>query len=287
MQIIAVDERTNYRELSDPASGCISTNRESTTFGGVATYDITGADVLQVIDWHRPRPGVGQCDRKRLPHLLIAYVPGSATSDATGAPWSGCLAWTATTPLRANNSLPNGGCWRRTDRLGCPRQTVLHRRILHVARCHPSSSHPNASRSRSMRNEAVRDTPAVPDQDVLHCRRPDPVHRLVREIGAASCRPHGRSPRRCRHGPHPHCFRRAIAAIRAGSSATRLQCSCAIVTREPQQRPGTAPSIGCRCWWDAACGNVPVTQATARRRGGDARPRVVACGIGASALRAS
>ena len=52
MQVIAVDERTNCQERHDPCFRVyLHESGGDTTFGAVATYDITGADVLQVIDW--------------------------------------------------------------------------------------------------------------------------------------------------------------------------------------------------------------------------------------------
>lgn len=58
MQVLPVDERDSGWE--DPAPRFrvyLHRSGESTTLGGTATYDVTGADVLQVIDWAQRQAG--------------------------------------------------------------------------------------------------------------------------------------------------------------------------------------------------------------------------------------
>lgn len=127
MQVIAVDERTNCQERHDPCFRVyLHESGGDTTFGAVATYDITGADVLQVIDWaqtqaegwSRATGAPAPPTRSRM-SLKVLPLPTS-----TAAPWSGCLGWTATTPLRANSSSPNGGCCSEAPiRSASPRRT--------------------------------------------------------------------------------------------------------------------------------------------------------------------
>ncbi len=84
IQVIAVDERTNYRERHDPCFRVyLHESGGDTTFGAVATYDITGADVLQVIDWAQTQAeGWSRATGGARPTYAIAYVPeGPATSD--------------------------------------------------------------------------------------------------------------------------------------------------------------------------------------------------------------
>ena len=127
IQVIAVDERTNCQERHDPCFRVyLHESGGDTTFGAVATYDITGADVLQVIDWaqtqaegwSRATGAPAPPTRSRM-SLKVLPLPTS-----TAAPWSGCLGWTATTPLRANSSSPNGGCCSDAPiRSASPRRT--------------------------------------------------------------------------------------------------------------------------------------------------------------------
>lgn len=84
MQVIAVDERTNCQERHDPCFRVyLHESGGDTTFGAVATYDITGADVLQVIDWAQTQAeGWSRATGGARPTYAIAYVPeGPATSD--------------------------------------------------------------------------------------------------------------------------------------------------------------------------------------------------------------
>ena len=84
MQVIAVDERTNCQERHDPCFRVyLHESGGDTTFGAVATYDITGADVLQVIDWAQTQAeGWSRATGGARPTYAIAYVfEGPATSD--------------------------------------------------------------------------------------------------------------------------------------------------------------------------------------------------------------
>ena len=58
VQIWSVDERDNNWEKSDPRFRVyLHGSGTSTTHGWTATFDITGADVLQVIDWAQRQAG--------------------------------------------------------------------------------------------------------------------------------------------------------------------------------------------------------------------------------------
>src|ERR1700710_2385655 len=58
MQIVQVDERDSGWELSTPRFRVyLHGSAESSTAGWTDTYDITGADVVQVIDWAQRQAG--------------------------------------------------------------------------------------------------------------------------------------------------------------------------------------------------------------------------------------
>lgn len=58
IQIVQVDERDNNWENSHPHFPVyLHGSGEATTHGWTDTYDITGADVLQVIDWAQSQTG--------------------------------------------------------------------------------------------------------------------------------------------------------------------------------------------------------------------------------------
>lgn len=58
VRVLGVDERDNSWERSDPRFRVyLHGSGASSTGGWTATYDITGADVLQVIDWAQRQAG--------------------------------------------------------------------------------------------------------------------------------------------------------------------------------------------------------------------------------------
>ncbi len=58
MRVQGVDERDSGWELSGPRFRVyLHGSEESATYGWTDTYDITGADVLQVIDWAQRQAG--------------------------------------------------------------------------------------------------------------------------------------------------------------------------------------------------------------------------------------
>jgi hypothetical protein len=58
IQIVQVDERDNNWENSHPRFRVyLHGSSDATTHGWTDTYDITGADVLQVIDWAQSQAG--------------------------------------------------------------------------------------------------------------------------------------------------------------------------------------------------------------------------------------
>ena len=58
VRIVQVDERDNNWEFHDPRFRVyLHGSGESSTHGWTDTYDITGADVLQVIDWAQKQAG--------------------------------------------------------------------------------------------------------------------------------------------------------------------------------------------------------------------------------------
>lgn len=59
VKVLAVDERDSNWETSDPRFRVyLHGSGPSSTGGWTATYDITGADVLHVIDWAQRQPGI-------------------------------------------------------------------------------------------------------------------------------------------------------------------------------------------------------------------------------------
>lgn len=58
VEIVSVDERdSNWEDHSPRFRVYLHSSGGSTTRGGTATYDVTGADALQVIDWAQRRAG--------------------------------------------------------------------------------------------------------------------------------------------------------------------------------------------------------------------------------------
>ena len=58
VQILQVDERDSYWEDGTPRFRVyLHGSEETSTYGWTDTYDITGADVLQVIDWAQRQAG--------------------------------------------------------------------------------------------------------------------------------------------------------------------------------------------------------------------------------------
>lgn len=58
VRIVPVDERDNSWEVHEPRFRVyLHRSAQSTTHGSTDTYDITGADVLQVIDWAQKQAG--------------------------------------------------------------------------------------------------------------------------------------------------------------------------------------------------------------------------------------
>jgi hypothetical protein len=60
MRLLPVDERDSSWEISNPRFRVyLHGSGEESTIGWTGTYDVTGADVLQVIDWAQ-RQAAGQ-----------------------------------------------------------------------------------------------------------------------------------------------------------------------------------------------------------------------------------
>lgn len=61
IRIVAVDERDSGWEDDRPRFRVdLHTGGETSALGSTATYDVTGADVLQVIDWAQRQAGEDQ-----------------------------------------------------------------------------------------------------------------------------------------------------------------------------------------------------------------------------------
>ena len=147
MQIIAVDERTNYRELSDPCFRVyLHESGVDTTFGGVATYDITGADVLQVIDWAQTQAKEwANATGNACLTYAIAYVPeGPATSDRDRRTLVWLLGLDGNDTAQGEQlAAQRRMLERRTDPVGMPKaDRAPTGAYSHVARCHPSEQSP-------------------------------------------------------------------------------------------------------------------------------------------------
>jgi hypothetical protein len=106
VRAVQVDERDASWEGPDPRFRVyLHGSGETETAGWTDTYDITGGDVLQVIDW-------AEASRRKVD--LMRWLSSSRTRrnlPMSGRGWSGCSVWTATTWTQIRTSGPsNSGC---------------------------------------------------------------------------------------------------------------------------------------------------------------------------------
>jgi hypothetical protein len=95
IQIVQVDERDSGWELSDPRFRVyLHGSGEFSTSGWADTYDITGADVIQVIDWAQREDGTSLTYASR-----SSTTSGHKSNSILGmvADWCGWPVWTGTT----------------------------------------------------------------------------------------------------------------------------------------------------------------------------------------------
>ena len=108
MQVTTVEERDSAWEDPHPRIRVyLHSSRETTTRGLTDTFDITGANVLQVIDWAQRQAG----DRLTYAVALVRddadmerHNPGRAVA------WCGPWAWTATT---TRGPTPQSQLWQQ------------------------------------------------------------------------------------------------------------------------------------------------------------------------------
>ena len=126
VQIFPVDERDSSWEIDTPRFRVyLHGSGETTTHGWTATYDITGADVLQVIDWAQREAG------------------GSLT-------YAVALVYDDRSEARANSGGGRGLVWLvgadgNTNAHSPEETTVLHRMLARRrdgVRCAPVRPHP-------------------------------------------------------------------------------------------------------------------------------------------------
>lgn len=106
MRAVQVDERDASWEGPSPRFRVyLHGSGETETAGWTDTYDITEADVLQVIDWAQKQAG-GELT------YAVALVVEDQTQPADEREGrSGCSVWTATTwPQIRRSRTGNGGC---------------------------------------------------------------------------------------------------------------------------------------------------------------------------------
>jgi hypothetical protein len=83
IRILSVDERDSAWEDSSPRFRVYLHANPDGTGGGTATYDVLGADALQVIDWAQREAG----DRFTYAVALVADRPSLNPGDERGLVW--------------------------------------------------------------------------------------------------------------------------------------------------------------------------------------------------------
>lgn len=121
VQIVPVDERDSSWEIDTPRFRVyLHGSGETTTHGWTATYDITGADVLQVIDWAQREAG------DSLTYAVALVYDDKAREQARAGNGSGLL-WLVGTDGNTNAQSPEETevlkrmLARRSDPVGVPR----------------------------------------------------------------------------------------------------------------------------------------------------------------------
>jgi hypothetical protein len=132
VQIFPVDERDSSWEIETPRFRVyLHGSGETTTHGWTATYDITGADVLQVIDWAQRQAG------DSLTYAIALVYDDKASEQANAGNGRG-LVWLVGMDGNTNPQYPeetavlNRMLVRRRDRVGVPQSDRIHEGALSV-----------------------------------------------------------------------------------------------------------------------------------------------------------
>ena len=126
VQIVPVDERDSRWEINAPRFRVyLHGSGETTTYGWTATYDITGADVLQVIDWAQRQAGDSLT-------YAVALVYDDEARRQTNAEDARGLVWLVGMDGNTNAQSPkeveilNRMLVRRRDHVGVPRSDRIY-----------------------------------------------------------------------------------------------------------------------------------------------------------------
>ena len=132
VQIFPVDERDSSWEIYTPRFRVyLHGSGETTTHGWTATYDITGADVLQVIDWAQREAG------DSLTYAVALVYDDKAEEQVTSGGGRGLL-WLVGTDGNTNAQSPeeteilNRMLVRRRDRVVVPQSDRVDAGALSV-----------------------------------------------------------------------------------------------------------------------------------------------------------
>jgi hypothetical protein len=134
VQIFPVDERDSSWEIDTPRFRVyLHGSGETTAYGWTATYDITGADVLQVIDWAQRQAGDSLT-------YAVALVYDDKTREQVNAGDGRGLLWLVGTDGNTNAQSPeetavlNRMLVRRRDPVGVPESDRIHEGALSVGK---------------------------------------------------------------------------------------------------------------------------------------------------------
>lgn len=134
IQIVPVDERDSSWESDTPRFRVyLHGSGEMTTHGWTATYDVTGADVLQVIDWAQREAG------DSLTYAVALVHDDTAEARINSGRGRGLL-WLVGTDGNTNAQSPketevlNRMLVRRGDRVMVPAADRIHEGALSVGR---------------------------------------------------------------------------------------------------------------------------------------------------------
>lgn len=133
VQIVPVDERDSSWEVDTPRFRVYLHGSGETTHGWTATYDITGADVLQVIDWAQREAG------DSLTYAVALVYDDKAEAQVNSGGGRGLL-WLVGTDGNTNarsseeTAVLDRMLVRRRDRVGVPQSDRIHEGALSVGK---------------------------------------------------------------------------------------------------------------------------------------------------------
>ena len=132
VQIVPVDERDSSWEIDTPRFRVyLHGSGETTTYGWTATYDITRADVLQVIDWAQRQAGDSLTYAVALLYDDEARKQSNA-EDARGLVWLVGMDGNTNAQSPKEIETLNRMLVRRRDRVGVPESDRIHEGALTV-----------------------------------------------------------------------------------------------------------------------------------------------------------